>query len=138
MSQDYVNPSQIYKRLVDSVMNENNCDELLPYQSSVINYFVTQIQHFDNLLKQSKNLEPFTAQSHQLEIERIKFLIHRYMERRLKKIEQNSSILINLIKDNRQTAVNLMSIEEMTYLQRYDLKYIYKNMKFNLSNLINF
>lgn len=120
MNQEYVNPSQIYKRLIDSLMNENNSDELLPFQSSVVNYFTTQVQHFDNLLKSSKNLEQFTIESHKLEIERIKFLIHRYLERRLRKVEQNASTLINLVKENRQAAVNLMSIEELAYLQRLD------------------
>ena len=118
MSQDYINPSSIYKRLINSVMNETNCDRLLPFQTSIINYFITQLQHFDNLLKSTKNLEQFTIESHKMEIERIKFLIHRYTERRLRKVEENASFLINLIKENRQTAVNLMSVEEMTYLQR--------------------
>lgn len=117
-SQDFVNPSQIYKRLIDSVMNENNCDELLPFQASVVNYFVTQVQHFENLFKKSKNLDQFTIESHKLEIERIKFLLHRYLERRVKKIEQNASMLINLLQENRQTAANLMSPEETAYLQR--------------------
>lgn len=118
MNSEYIDPTQIYKHLIDSVMNENNCDDLLPYQTSILNYFTTQVQHFDNLLKNSKNLEQFTIESHKLEIERIKFLIHRYLERRLKKIEQNASTLINLARENAQTTVNLMSVEELSYLQR--------------------
>ena len=84
----------------------------------MVSYFVTQIQHFENLFKKSKNLDQFTIESHKLEIERIKFLMHRYLERRLKKIEANAPTLINLIRENRQTAANLMSAEEATYLQR--------------------
>lgn len=118
MNQEFADSAQCYKRLIDLVMNENNCDDLLPYQTLILNYFTAQVQHFDNLLKNSKSLERFTVESHKLEIERIKFLIHRYLEKRVKKIEQNASSLINLVKENREAAAKLMSTAEMSYLQK--------------------
>lgn len=116
----FVSPAEMYNRLVELVVNETNNDELLMFDKQVLDYMNKQCDHFQSQLSNaSGRFDSFAIESHKLELQRISYLIHKYMERRLRKIENNASQLINLLKSNENEEVALLSMDEISYLKQY-------------------
>lgn len=132
--QKFVDPAEMYKRLVELVVNETNNNELLVYDKEVLEYMSKQCEHLQTKLADgSGRFELFTIESHKLELQRIAYLIHKYMERRLRKIETNASQLINMLKANQDAEITLLSLDEINYLKRCaQLKCLFIRLPFNL------
>lgn len=117
---EFDNPFQVYKRLIEVLSNELQSPELLPYESLVVEYMVDQIQHMGDNIKQFANrLSSFCIEQHKMELERFNFVINKYLRTRLEKIERNASTLIKIIKSDHERAKRLMSMGEMKYLDNY-------------------
>jgi hypothetical protein len=120
VQQQFVSPADMYKRLVELVVNETNNNELLVYDKQVLEYMSKQCEHLQTQLSNATGrFESFAIESHKLELQRIAYLIHKYMERRLRKIENNASQLINMLKSNPDEELTLLSLDEINYLKRY-------------------
>jgi len=113
-------PYQVYRRLVDIVRNESSAPEVLPYEESLVDLTEDQIQHMkSNLEKHRPKLDPFCIEQHSMELERVSFVVREYLRIRLKKIEDNASTLVRLLKTDTQQALRILSPLEAKYLDRY-------------------
>lgn len=116
----FVNSAQMYRRLLEVVANEANGDELLVYEETLVNYMSTQCEHLSGQLASGRagQFDQFAIQAHKMELQRITYLVHRYLERRLRKLEANAPQLICQLKQAPNGQLELLSVEEVSYLKR--------------------
>ena len=123
LSQDYDNfetPQEVYKRLIELINNQISSPEVLPYEESVIECVVEQIQHMsDNMKRLSDKLDQFCIEQHTTELERFSYVCHHYLRTRLHKIEANANTLIKSLQTNRKSIEKLLSKNEIKYLDNY-------------------
>lgn len=118
--EEFESPYQVYRRLTDIVINETVAPELLPFEESIVECILDQIQHMsDNLKKYGRKLETFCAEQHQIELERFSYVINNYYRTRIKKIETDAPRLITILKTDSEKASKLFSDLEMRFLDKY-------------------
>ncbi|KAI1307279.1 DNA replication complex GINS protein SLD5 [Halotydeus destructor] len=118
--EEYETPYQVYRRLVEVVLNETIAPELLPYEEAIVECIVDQVQHMgENIKKFGKKLDSFCVEQHRIELERFSYVVNKYYRTRLEKMESSSSALIKLLQNDREKAANMMSSQEMKYLDNY-------------------
>lgn len=112
---------QTYERLKEITQNELELEELLPYQSEVVDSIIEQIAYMNYVINKTKNRwSPFTIEQHKIELERFSYLINTYLRTRLKKIESNAPYLIKLLRTDIDRANKFLSPLEAKYLDRYN------------------
>lgn len=117
---EYDNPYQVYRRLIDVVINETVAPEVLPYEEPVVDCIVDQVQYMqDNLKSISSKLGSFCVEQHQMELERFRFVINKYYRTRLEKIERNAANLVKMVKGDPELAKIILSRDELKFLDRY-------------------
>lgn len=119
---EYQSPYHVYRRLIQVVTNESIAPEVLPYEKDIANEIVEQVQHMkDNLQRLKPKLDRFCVEQHQLELERINFVLRKYYRTRLEKIERNASELVKQLNEpnGKEAMMNLLSPAELKYLDRY-------------------
>lgn len=118
--EDYETPHQVYKRLVEVVINESIAPELLPYEEAIVECIVDQIQHMsDNIKRLGSKLGIFCSEQHKIELERFSYVVNKYYRQRVEKIEANAQALIKLVKSDQTKAKKMMSMHEIKYLDNY-------------------
>lgn len=146
--EEFESLQQLYQRLVEVTQNELELsDDLLPYQSDVVDFIVEQITHMSKFISKNKSrLSPFCVEQHKIEVERFSYLINAYLRTRLKKIEANAPHLIKLLRTDIARATKFLSPLEAKYLDRYNdsidsyMRNIIKDMpdnmqRFRLANM---
>lgn len=120
--EEFESLQQLYERLVEVTQNEIELsDNLLPYQTEVVDYIVEQITHMNNVINKTKDRwSPFCVEQHKIELERFSYLINTYLRTRLKKIESNAPKLIKLLRTDIERATKFLSRLETKYLDRYN------------------
>lgn len=117
---EYENPYQVYKRLIDVVVNETIAPEVLPFEEAVVDCIVDQVQYMqDNLKKIGPKLGSFCMEQHQMELERFRFVINKYYRTRLEKIEKNAANLVKMVKNDRDLASKVLSDLELRFLDKF-------------------
>lgn len=140
----------LYQRLVEVLQNELEVAELLPYQAEILDFVVEQINHMTNVINMTKKQwSPFCIEQHQIELERITYLVNNYLRTRLKKIEASAPYLIKMLRTDIDRANKYMSPVEAKYLDRYNdsidsymMDVVMKDMpenvrRFRLANMIS-
>jgi len=118
--EEYDTPHQVYKRLVEVVINETLAPELLPFEEPIVDCIVDQIQHMsDNIKKLGSKLGSFCTEQHKIELERFSYVVNKYYRTRIEKIEANAPYLVKVLKFDRIKASKLMSNTEIKYLDNY-------------------
>lgn len=116
----YETPRQVYTRLIELVNNQISSPEILPYDESVIDCMVDQIQHMsDNMKRLADKLDQFCVEQHTTELERFSYACHQYFRTRIEKIEANATHLIRSLQTNRKSVEKLLSKNEIKYLDNY-------------------
>lgn len=116
----YGSSSEVYKRFLQIVTNENISPEVLPFEEAIVTNIMAQITHMnDDINKMRKKLPSFCIEQHSLELERFSFVVKKYLRTRLHKIEDNATHLISLIRHDRAQANKIMSPYEVKFLDRY-------------------
>ena len=117
---NYETPQQVYKRLIELISNQMSSPEVLPYEESVNECVIEQIQHMsENMKRLSDKLDQFCIEQHTTELERFSYAGHQYLRTRLHKIEANASSLIKCLHTNRKSLEKLLSKHEIKYLDNY-------------------
>lgn len=118
--EEYDSPHQVYKRLVEVVINETLAPELLPYEEAIVECIVDQVQHMsDNIKRLGSKLGSFCTEQHKIELERFSYVVSKYYRTRIEKIEANAPYLVKLLKFDRVKAARVMSNQEIKYLDNY-------------------
>lgn len=117
---EYENPYQVYKRLIDVVINETIAPEVLPFEEAIVDCIVDQVQYMqDNLKRVASKLGSFCVEQHQMELERFRFVINKYYRTRLEKIERNAPNLVKMVKTDQTSASKILSDLELRFLDRF-------------------
>jgi len=122
-------------------MNELCAPDILPNQSDMLDLMFGQISHMEENMKDlDKN--DFRLVAHQMELERIKYVISSYLRCRVKKIELYTKHILNeeeQRKDDKKLSVDetKFAIEYLknvdSYLEQVALRYL-PNMQPNESS----
>src|SRR5438270_375127 len=117
---EYESPAQVYQRLLELVSNEIESPELLPYEETVVDCLVDQIEHMtENMKRLQSKLDPFCIEQHKIELERFGYAVNKYLRTRIEKIELLAGTLIKVVTGDSKMASKLMSRHEMKYLDNY-------------------
>lgn len=119
---EYANPYQQYRRLIQVVTNETIAPEVLPFESAVVDGIVDQIQYMnENMQRLKSKLDRFCVEQHQMELERMSFVLRKYFRTRLEKIERSAKDLVLKLNepDGKEAVMRLLSSAELKYLDRY-------------------
>lgn len=120
LNEEYSTPLQVYRRLLIVVNNELSSPDLLPYEQLIVDCILEQIEHMKETLNKFKSsLDKFCSEQHQMELERLTFIVKKYYRARIEKVERNSQSLVNMIKKNKRLAFKIMSTQEIKYLDNY-------------------
>lgn len=77
---------KVLQTLEEAWLNEKFCPEILPHQTELVECMLEQINHMEeNINKLQKN--DFRVIVHQMELDRIRYIITSYLRTRLSKIE---------------------------------------------------
>lgn len=119
---EYADPYQVYRRLLDVVTNETYSPEVLPYETEVTDLIVDQLQHMSESLEGTRSaMNRFCTEQHQMELERYSFVLRKYYRTRLQKIEKSAIELVKRLNapDGKAVIGKLLSPAELKYLDRY-------------------
>lgn len=108
---------QVLEILQNTWLNEKFAPELLPHQSDMLDLMLGQIEHMEqNISQLDKN--DFRYVAHQIELERIKYIVTSYLRCRIKKIEIFTRALLD---DDNQRPVDKrrLSTEERQYAEAH-------------------
>lgn len=120
MDNNLETPKQVYSKFLEIIANENESPELLEYEETIVDCMIEQIEHMENNISRLKNrLETFCIEQHRTEIDRLQYTVNVYLRTRIRKIEQNCSSMIKILKTDQQRAQKLMSAGEIKYLDSY-------------------
>ena len=120
MEREFDSLRDVYHKLLEVCANEERSPELLEYEEYVIECITEQIRHMDeNIRKCADREERFSIEQHRLELERLRFVINKYLRIRLTKIEKYSETLIRFVQNDQARAKQMMSLAEIKYLDTY-------------------
>ncbi|CAL1272398.1 unnamed protein product [Larinioides sclopetarius] len=131
---------EFIEKLEEIWVNEKLAPELLQYEFDVVEIILDQIQHMETNLQKIQKKD-FRVFFHEMELDRIKYVLSSYLRTRLEKIEKFG---FNLLHEESQEEMNfdLMSEEERNYAQEFTSnvkKYLHvvalKNMPPNMQNI---
>lgn len=77
-------------------MNEKFAPELLDYQHDIVQCVLEQIKQMERNLKKTKKID-FRATIHNMELDRIRFMLSSYLRNRLKKVFADFHISLCLL-----------------------------------------
>lgn len=118
---DVPNLQELYQNLVEILQNELEVSELLPCEAEIVDYMIEQINHMTNIITLTKKKwSPFCVEQHQIELERITYLVNNYLRTRLKKIEASAPYFIKMLRTDIDRALKYLSPVEAKYLDRYN------------------
>lgn len=120
--EEFSSPHEVYKRLIEVVINETLAPELLPFEEAVVDCIVDQIQHMtDNIKRLGARLGSFCIEQHRIELERFSSVVTKYYRTRIGKIESNAASLVRILERQERPRSDkpLMSKQEVEYLKSF-------------------
>jgi GINS complex subunit 4 len=127
--EEIVTAAEVYKQLEQAWMNEKLAPELLHAKSEVVECMLEQIKEMEENIRRVKKGD-FVASLHQLEVERLRYLLASYLRTRLLKVEKFAFDL--LAEDFRGVEQpSRMSSEELAYAKEYC-----KNIESHMNSLV--
>lgn len=103
--------------LQNTWLNERFAPELLPQQTDMLDLMLGQIEHMEeNISQLDKN--DFRYVAHQIELERIKYIVTNYLRCRVKKIETFTRAILEE-DDQRPADKKRLSKEERQYAEAH-------------------
>lgn len=93
--QVHLTAAEVIEAMEETWINEKFAPEILPHKSEIVDCLLGQISYMEDNL-QNLTSKDFRKSAHQLEIDRLRFLITNYMRTRLEKIEK---FVLNILKE---------------------------------------
>ncbi|XP_065842949.1 DNA replication complex GINS protein SLD5-like [Oscarella lobularis] len=109
--EEAITASEVLMQLEKAWTNEMLAPELLEAKPELVECMMEQLSEMEENIRRVKKGD-FVASLHQLEIERIRFVVASYLRTRLKKIETHYVILL-------EKSQKLLSVDELAYAKEY-------------------
>ncbi|CAH1962028.1 unnamed protein product [Acanthoscelides obtectus] len=107
--------AQVIEMMEEAWVNEKFAPEILPHKMEVVDCLLGQIAYMEENL-QSLPSTDFKKSIHQLEVDRLRFLVSSYLRTRLEKIE---TYVTHILKQEQQRHES----KEDLYLSKQELKF---------------
>lgn len=107
--------AEVIELMEEAWRNEKFAPDILPNKSEVVDCLLGQISYMEENLRNLKTAD-FQKSIHQLEVDRLRFLVSSYLRQRLQKIEAYTFIIL------RQEEQRLEKNEEL-YLTNSELEF---------------
>ncbi|XP_066878823.1 DNA replication complex GINS protein SLD5 isoform X1 [Kogia breviceps] len=111
-------PAELIDRLEQAWMNEKFAPELLENKSEIVECVMEQLQHMEENLRRAKKGD-LKVSIHQMEMERIRFILSSYLRCRLMKIEKFFPHVLEKEKTRREGEPSSLSPEEFAFAREY-------------------
>nr|CAH7765394.1 unnamed protein product [Callosobruchus chinensis] len=125
--------AQVIEMMEEAWVNEKFAPEILPHKMEVVDCLLGQIAYMEENL-QSLACTDFRKSVHQLEVDRLRFLVSSYLRTRLEKIE---TYVTHILKQEQLRHEN----KEDFYLSKQELKFakeVAEAMKLYFDGLVSF
>uniref|UniRef100_A0A4X1U7T5 DNA replication complex GINS protein SLD5 n=1 Tax=Sus scrofa TaxID=9823 RepID=A0A4X1U7T5_PIG len=110
-------PAELIDRLEQAWMNEKFAPELLENKSEIVECVMEQLDHMEENLRRAK--KDLKVSIHQMEMERIRFVLSSYLRCRLMKIEKFFPHVLEKEKTRPEGEPSSLSPEEFAFAQEY-------------------
>nr|XP_002757034.2 DNA replication complex GINS protein SLD5 isoform X1 [Callithrix jacchus] len=132
-------PAELIERLEQAWMNEKFAPELLESKPEIVECVMEQLEHMEENVRRAKR-EDLKVSIHQMEMERIRYVLSSYLRCRLMKIEKFFPHVLEKEKTRRDGEPSSLSPEELaftrefmanteTYLKNVALKHMPPNLQ---------
>ncbi|XP_021797950.2 DNA replication complex GINS protein SLD5 isoform X4 [Papio anubis] len=132
-------PAELIERLEQAWMNEKFAPELLESKPEIVECVMEQLEHMEENLRRAKR-EDLKVSIHQMEMERIRYVLSSYLRCRLMKIEKFFPHVLEKEKTRPEGEPSSLSPEELafarefmvnteTYLKNVALKHMPPNLQ---------
>ncbi|XP_057553832.1 DNA replication complex GINS protein SLD5 isoform X1 [Hippopotamus amphibius kiboko] len=132
-------PAELIDRLEQAWMNEKFAPELLENKSEIVECVMEQLEHMEENLRRAKKGD-LKVSIHQMEMERIRFVLSSYLRCRLMKIEKFFPHILEKERTRREGEPSSLSPEELafarecmanteTYLKKVALRHMPPNLQ---------
>lgn len=85
--------AEVIELMEEAWRNEKFAPEILPNKSEVVDCLLGQISYMEENLRNLKSTD-FQKSIHQLEVDRLRFLVSSYLRQRLQKIEAYTFVIL--------------------------------------------
>ncbi|XP_050294678.1 DNA replication complex GINS protein SLD5 [Anthonomus grandis grandis] len=124
---------QVIKDMEEAWLNEKFAPEILPHKMEYVEILLGQITNIETQLQQLKNTD-FKKGIHQMEVDRLRFIVTSYLRLRLEKIEAFSTHILNQEKQRAENNRELyLSPNELEFAQEFE-----QNLKQHLDSFLSF
>uniref|UniRef100_A0A8C3WN50 DNA replication complex GINS protein SLD5 n=2 Tax=Catagonus wagneri TaxID=51154 RepID=A0A8C3WN50_9CETA len=111
-------PAELIDRLEQAWMNEKFAPELLENKSEIVECVMEQLDHMEGNLRRAKKGD-LKVSIHQMEMERIRFVLSSYLRCRLMKIEKFFPHILEKERTRPEGEPSSLSPEEFAFAQGY-------------------
>jgi len=115
-----ISPPELIQLMEEAWLNEKFSPEILPHKTEIVEILLGQLAYIEENLKKLKNTD-FKRGLHQMEVDRLRFLITSYLRVRVEKIEIYST---HIIEQERLRAQNnedmYLNQNELVFAQEYE------------------
>ncbi|EQB78686.1 DNA replication complex GINS protein SLD5-like protein [Camelus ferus] len=111
-------PAELIDRLEQAWMNEKFAPELLETKSEIVECVIEQLDHMEENLRRAKKGD-LKVSIHQMEMERIRYVLSSYLRCRLMKIEKFFPHILEKEKTRGEGEPSSLSPEEFAFAKEY-------------------
>ncbi|CAG9575823.1 unnamed protein product [Danaus chrysippus] len=116
--EEEITAETVLKTLQIAWQNERLAPEILPHRNDMVECMLGQIQHMERNINKLPKTD-LRASIHQMELNRIKYIICNYLKTRLDKIEKYCISIVNDEKQRIESGSNYLTVSEFRYAQEY-------------------
>lgn len=108
-------PAEVIQIIEEAWVNEKFAPEILPHKAEIVDCLLEQIQFMEENLKNLSTTD-FRKSIHQLEVDRLRFLVSSYLRTRIEKIETYVTHILQQEQQRNQR-------DEELYLSEQELQF---------------
>ncbi|CAH1175699.1 unnamed protein product [Phaedon cochleariae] len=126
-------PAEVIEMMEGAWINEKFAPEILPHRSEIVDCLLAQVTSMEENI-QGLDSSDFKKSIHQLEVDRLRFLVSSYLRTRLEKIECYSThILKEEAERSRRGEESYLSEQESVFARNFS-----QGLEFYFDKLLNF
>ncbi|KAL0275315.1 UNVERIFIED_CONTAM: hypothetical protein PYX00_003202 [Menopon gallinae] len=116
--EEITSAGKVLQMLTQAWVNEKYCPELLKHESDLVDCMMDQIKQMEANISTLER-DDFRLVPHQMEVDRIRYVISSYLRTRLEKIEMFAEYLIKNDYNTSNEEERLMSRGEFAFAENY-------------------
>ncbi|XP_066143807.1 DNA replication complex GINS protein SLD5 [Euwallacea fornicatus] len=131
--EDGLSLEQVIQLTEEAWLNEKFAPEILPHKSEIVDLLLGQISYMEERLQQLQSTD-FKKAIHQMEVDRLRFLVTSYLRLRLEKIETFCTHTLQQERHRADKGEDMyLSQNELEFAQEHE-----QNMKDHLESVMSF